>query len=331
MNATPSAIRTVRWMVRDTFRQSLASKLFWVMLGLTLLCTAFCFGISVTGDEEAPRHPDQLPTYMPQSQDSPEVRAEGVRVVSGQVSLGFGLFKFDIGKKREDSVRLIQLWLAGVLADTVGVLLALLWTAGFLPTFLEPQAVTVLLAKPAPRWSLLVGKYIGVVLFVALHAVLFVGGTWLGIGFSTDVWDMRYWLAVPLLVANFAVFYAFSAFLAVCTRSTVVCIFGTLLFWMLCWAMNLTRHHLVGFDVQGITPAASLLVETGYWVLPKPLDLSGVFFEMMRAADYSAPVPELVAVQHKGQFFPELSVLTSLAFAVGILGFAAYEFRKTDY
>src|SRR5262245_58370631 len=92
-----------------------------------------------------------------------------------------GLFTFDIGKSRDDSVRLIQLWLAGVLADTVGVLLALLWTAGFLPTFLEPHAVTVLLAKPVPRWSLLVGKYLGVVLFVALHAVLFVAGTWLGI------------------------------------------------------------------------------------------------------------------------------------------------------
>lgn len=331
MNAMPSAIRTVRWMVRDTFRQSLASKLFWVMLSLTVLCTVFCFGITVTGDEEPPRHPDQLPTYMPRSQDSPEVRAEGVRVVSGQVSLGFGLFKFDIGKKREDSVRLFQLWLAGVLADTVGVLLALLWTAGFLPTFLEPHSVTVLLAKPAPRWSLLVGKYIGVVLFVALHAVLFVGGTWLGIGMSTGVWDLTYWLAVPLLVTNFAVFYAFSAFLAVCTRSTVVCVFGTLLFWVLCWAMNFTHHHLVGFDVQGVTPAASLLVETGYWVLPKPLDMSGVFFELMRAAEYSAPVPELVAVQQKGLFYPELSVFSSLAFAAAVLAFAAYEFRKTDY
>ena len=36
------------------------------------------------------------------------------------------------------------------------------------------------MTKPAPRWSLVVGKYLGVVLFVALHAVLFVGGTWQG-------------------------------------------------------------------------------------------------------------------------------------------------------
>lgn len=331
MTDLPLAIRTVRWMVRDTFRQSLASKLFWVMLGITVLATAFCLGTSVTGDAEPPRHPDQLPMYLPQSQATPEVAADGIRVVQGEVSLGFGLYRFPVGKHREDSVRLVQLWLAGVLADTVGVLLALLWTAGFLPTFLEPQAVTVLLAKPAPRWALLAGKYLGVVLFVALHAVLFVAGTWVGMGVSTGVWEVSYWFAVPLLVLNFAVFYAFSAFLAVVSRSTVVCVFGTLLFWLLCWAMNMTRHHLVGFDVQGVTPMASFLVDVGYWVLPKPLDMSGVFFDAMRAADYSAPVPELVAVKAKGAFFPELSVVASLAFAVGVLAFAAYEFRKTDY
>ena len=63
----------------------------------------------------------------------------------GQVSVGFGLVTYDVAKSRTDSDRELQLWLAGVLADTVGVLLALLWTAGFLPSFLEPQAVTVLL------------------------------------------------------------------------------------------------------------------------------------------------------------------------------------------
>lgn len=325
------AIRTVRWMVRDTFRQSLASRLFWVMLGLTGLCSLFCLSISVSGDEEPPRHPFQLPTYLPRFEDSEAVRKEGIRIVSGEVSLGFGLFKFEVAKHRADSVRLIQLWMAGVLADTVGVLLALLWTAGFLPSFLEPHSVTVLLAKPAPRWSLLAGKYLGVIGFVALHAMLFVGGTWTALGASTGVWDPIYWLAVPLLIVNFAVFYSFSAFLAVCTRSTVVCVFGTLLFWVLCWAMNMTHHHLVGFDVKGVSPASSMLMEVGYWTLPKPLDMSGVFFDAMQAKNYSTPVPQLSAVQAKGLFHPELSLCASLLFSLVLLAISAHEFRKTDY
>ena len=331
MTDLPTAIRTVRWMVRDTFRQSLASRLFWLILGLSLLCTVFCLGIRVTGAEERPTHPDEIPAYYPKSEATPEVQSEGIRVVGGEVSLGFGVFKFAVGRSRTDSVRLVQLWLAGVLADTAGVLLALLWTAGFLPTFLEPHSVSVLLAKPVPRSMVLLGKYLGVVLFVALHATIFVGGTWLAIGVSTGVWDAAYWLAVPLLVVNFAVFYAVSALLAVCTRSTVVSVFGTLLFWLLCWAMNFTHHRLAAEPVPGTTRAAGVLVQAGYWTLPKPLDLSGIFFEAMRAADYSTPIDELAAVKAKGLFYPELAVLTSLAFAVVVLALAAYEFRKTDY
>lgn len=326
MTALPLAIRTVRWMVRDTFRQSLASKLFWVMLGLTVLCTAFALGVDVTGTDERVRHPAELPLYMPKG-----MGGDGVAEAKGQVSVGFGMVKYAVAKNKADSVRELQLWLAGVLADTAGVLLALLWTAGFLPSFLEPQAVTVLLAKPAPRWTVLAGKYVGVVLFVALHATLFVGGTWLGLGIATGVWDVRYWLAVPLLVTNFAVFYAISALLAVCTRSTVVAVFGTLLFWVLCWAMNFTYLRLAAAPMEGMSPMASTLVELGYWLLPKPLDLSGLFFDAMNASAYTSPVPEIEAAKAKGAFRPELSAVASLIFAAGVLVAAAYEFRTQDY
>jgi ABC-type transport system involved in multi-copper enzyme maturation permease subunit len=318
-------------MVRDTFRQSVATKLFWVMLGLTALCTVFCMGIEVVAPPERQRHPDELPLRGNKNYEADKFRAEGIDIAEGKVRLGFGLFEFDIAKSRTDSVRQIQLWLAGVLADTAGVLLALLWTAGFLPTFLEPHSVTVLLAKPAPRWALLVGKYLGVVLFVAVQATVFVAATWVAIGNATGVWDGFYWLAVPLLVVNFAVFYSFSALLAVCTRSTVVSVFGTLLFWLLCWTMNFTHHRVVGLDIQGLSPMAASLIEIGYWVLPKPLDLSGIFFEAMKAGDFSAPVPEMQAVQQRGAFRPELSVAASVLFAVGVLAVAAYEFRTMDY
>lgn len=326
MSATPVAIRTLRWMVRDTFRQSLASRLFWVMLGITALCTLLALSTTVTGTDDREKHPYELPLYMPRGQG-----ADGVPAPQGGVTLGFGLFTYPVAKTRADSVRELQVWLAGILADTAGVLLALLWTAGFLPTFLEPHAVTVLLAKPPGRWALLVGKYAGVVAFVGLHATLFVFGTWVGLGVSTGVWDARYWLAVPLLVTNFAVFYSFSAFLAVCTRSTVVAVFGTLLFWVLCWAMNFTHLRLIAAPPEGISAFGSFVVEAGYWFLPKPLDLSGIFFEAVNAHGYSAPVPELQAAREKGQFHPELSVLASLAFAFGALLLSAYEFRKMDY
>jgi hypothetical protein len=331
----PTALRTIRWMVRDTFRQSVATKLFWVMIAATAVATLVCLSASVSGEKRLERLEFEPNVILPEQEAKKigveKVRDEGIEIVSGELSFGFGMIKLPLARNREDAVRAVQIWLAAFLADTAGVLLALLWTAGFLPTFLEPQSATVLLAKPAPRWAILTGKYLGVVLFVTLQAALFVAGTWAALGVRTGVWNATYWFAVPLLAINFAVFYSVSAFLAVCTRSTVVAAFGTLLFWMLCWAMNYTYLRLTAVPYEGISPVSQTLLETGYWVLPKPLDMGGIFFDAMRAEGVSAKLPELTAVQKKGLFRPELAVASSLAFAAAVLALAAYEFRQTDY
>lgn len=334
MISLPDAIRTVRWMVRDTFRQSLHTKLFWVMLGVTALCTVFCASIRVTGGVKVYEGDPTL--TLPKNQAHHEggeekVKEDGVQIKDGEISFGFGAVKSPVAKTKEDSVRFVQIWIAGVLADSLGVLLALIWTAGFLPTFLEPHSATVLLAKPAPRWAILLGKYLGVVGFVAVQAGIFVGGTWLALGLATNVWDAAYLLAVPLLVVNFAVFYSVSAFIAVCTRSTVAAAFGTLLFWVLCWVMNYTHHHLAAFPVQGLGGASHYLLEVGYWFLPKPFDMSGIFFEAMGAQGFFSSADEISVLKAKGQFYPEASVATSAVFAVVTLGTAAYELHTTDY
>src|SRR6201999_1245562 len=88
MNDLPTAIRTVRWMVRDTFRQSLASKLFWVMLGITTLCTIFCLGITVDTPGERPRHPDEIPDRLPKGYD-PRAKDDGIPESGGTMTFGF--------------------------------------------------------------------------------------------------------------------------------------------------------------------------------------------------------------------------------------------------
>jgi ABC-type transport system involved in multi-copper enzyme maturation permease subunit len=356
----PLALLTIRWMVRDTFRQSLASRLFWIMLGFNLLFILFCLSVRIVGEEDRlPLSPSDIDSRISleeatqlgrqklsnvgilaggagiegiaQPYGVQYARKDGVDVLGTQISLGFGLFEVTKAKDRVDAVRFLQVLLGGAVADTVGIFLVLIWTAGFIPTFIEPNQVTVLLAKPVPRWSLFVGKFLGVLVFVGLQATIFVIGTWMALGICTGVFDGLYLLTIPLVVIHFGIFYSFSALIAVSTRSTVVCVFASILFWFACWGMNFGRHAIIAAEIKGLTPASKTILEAGYWIMPKPGDMSLILYDALQADGFSMKVPEFKKVQQKNEFHPELSILASLLFATVILGIAAREFHKMDY
>jgi len=120
---------------------------------------------------------------------------------------------------------------------------------------------------------------------------------WVALGIATGVFDARYLFAVPVLLLHFAVFYSFSAMLAVWTRSTVVCVFGTLLFWVLCWGMNFGRHAVVAHDpaAEGADQSGSDGRGTGREVVslglgPLGLPRPGVVPEDPMAVDYDRTV-----------------------------------------
>jgi len=333
----PVALLTIKWMIRDTFRQSLSSRLFWVLLGMSFICIVFCLSVSVEGDDKLPMSPGDiqqgLPANDPRVQEvgKDEILKEGVDILGSKLYLGFGLFQIAQGRDRVDSVRFLQIWMSGVVADTAGIFLVLIWTAGFLPTFLDPNQITVLLAKPVPRWSLLVGKYFGVVAFVLVQVTFFVVGTWLALGVKTGVYDSLYLLAIPLLAIHFGIFYSFSALLAVWTRSTVVCVFGSLLFWVICWGLNFGRHAIEVHELPGLSPAGKTMLEVSYWTLPKPGDMNLNLYYALKAKGFAPGVKEFEKLKAEGKFQPELSLLASLMFAAVMLAIAARELETTDY
>jgi len=250
------------------------------------------------------------------------------------LTMGFGAIRIPLGRDARHAVHFLQLLLAGGVADTLGLLLTLIWTAGFLPGFLDGRSVSVLLAKPAPRWMLLAGKYVGVLAFVLFHATLFVGGTWLAIGLRTGIWDALYLYAIPLLLLHFAVFFSVSLLLAVCTRSTVVCVFGSILFWCIAWGMNYGRHALAlqsQLTPTGhVSSSVNWLVDIGYWVLPKPADFGMLLYNALDAKDFFGSAFDMSSLAAHG-FSLWLSVLTSLAFTGYMLFASARRFSTLDY
>jgi ABC-type transport system involved in multi-copper enzyme maturation permease subunit len=264
-----AAFFAIRCLIWETYRQSLASGLFWIMLAVSLVCILFCLSVGVTGG-------DPQEEWLPATEqvDPEKAKKSGLEQVKGELAL----------------------------------------------------------AKPVPRWSLLVGKFLGVLAFLAFQAVLFVGGTWLALGLGTGVYDPLYLWAIPLLLLHFAVFYSFSTYLAVCTRSTVACITGSLLFWLTCWGINYGRHIVVGLPkLEEMGPSFLGLVEVCYWIVPKPADLNYLLFENLQAGNFFNRAFDFQTVIARGAFHLELSILSSCLFAVVVLALACWQFVTTDY
>lgn len=328
---TPSAaFRTIGWLTRETLRQARATRLSWLMLGLSALCIISCLGARIEGGRPLMAEgaieltgPDGAPMTGPNP-------------TPGRLSLAFGAIRIGLFRDGAAEVHFLQVLLAKWVAGAAGTLLALIWTAGFLPEFLQPDAAAVMLAKPVPRWCLLTGKVLGVLAFVAVQAALFFVGTWLALGCRTGTWTTGYLLGIPLLLLNFAIVYGISALLAVGTRNTATCVFGSLVFWLICFGMNYGRHAVVALPMLAkgqspLSPIARFAVESGYWILPKPADLVLLLDRALDAGDHFRAASEFAAVQQMHAFHPWLSVLTSLAFAAAMLAIASRQLARIDY
>jgi ABC-type transport system involved in multi-copper enzyme maturation permease subunit len=346
----PSSLALVSQMIRDTFRQALASGICWMMVAVSAVCVVLCLSVTVSGDlalqsddepayflPRAPRAGSPSGTSGAAAPSTPTVdpemaRREGVETISGRVTLAFGAVSFPVSRDRRDAIHFLELLLAGGIAGTLGLLMALVWTAGFLPTFLEPGAAAVLLAKPIARQQLLLGKYLGVVAFVALQVVLFVAGTWLALGVRTGVWDPAYGWCIPLLLLEFAVFYSFSILLAVLTRSTVACVFGSLLFWLLAWGINyacvMARDTAEPHDIPSWTRT---LAEASYWVSPKPIDHALILFNALDSQTHFEKPVVFKQLEAWRDYSPTATILSSLLITGVFLAVSAHEFRAADY
>jgi hypothetical protein len=328
----PALLFVLRGSFIETWAQARAAGILATLGVVTALATAFCLSVSVRGaTEPLPTLPWENPEYLPLREADriglgpAGVRNEGVDVPTGEVSLLFGAVVFPITRTTGHAVGMIQSVLAVGIADTLGVLLALLWTSGFLPHFLQPASATVMFSKPAPRGLILIAKTFAVVVTVGAYAVAFIFATWLALGLRSGHWDVRYFLAAPVLVIHFAAFFAVSALIAVWTRKIVACALGTLAFWLACSAVNLSRHETL-LQTSGVPT----WLNGPYWILPKPLDghllLAGILGvdESFRTAFDIRRLTEL-------GFAPELSVASALPFTAAVLYWAARSLSRTDY
>src|ERR1700693_846153 len=101
------ATTTFGWLVRDTFRQSLASGICWILLAVSLLAIGVCASAGIDGSQPlaySGESPDFLPRNAPDARDPAKLKQSGVVAVSGELTLGFGAIRVPLARDDQSAV-----------------------------------------------------------------------------------------------------------------------------------------------------------------------------------------------------------------------------------
>lgn len=304
-------------LIVDSFRESRDRKIFWVMLGLSVLVAAVMICFSFEQGK--------------------------VNVLFGMWIIQTDYFTGVTGIKADVIAALVVDGIMDTVLGGMGVLLSIIATASFFPTFLERGAIDVVLCKPMSRWKLFLGRYLGGMVFIGVQATIFVVLTYFVVGLRWGVWLPGYLLAIPLVVLLFSYLYCISAVVAVVTRSTVAAVLLTMLAWMAFTGVQ-TVDDL--FTMKPKWQEQKLVYEgvhAARWIVPKTQDIIFLAKKWSRAANASVFVhadtdndremlERATEIERTRMAMNPLAPIgSSLLFEAAIVLLAMWKFTRTDY
>lgn len=304
-------------LIVDSFRESRDRKTFWLMLFFSL---AIAGAMACIGFE-----PNKIVILF------------GVWEIETDVLTISGVLRRDI------IAGIVVDYIADTVLGSVGIVLAIVATAGFIPGFVEKGAIGVLLAKPIPRWQLFLGRYLGGMTFILFHATVFVVLTFLVTGLRWKTWIPGYLLAIPLMVLLFSYLYCISALVGVFARGSTACILLTLLGWMFFVGVQTMDDAFLMYPESQKYESAHRVIHAARWVVPKTQDVTylskkwtgaaGIDELMPTADEYDRKMLGRAAnVEQSRMAVPALYTIgSSLLFELLVILLAMWKFSRTDF
>lgn len=202
------------------------------------------------------------------------------------LSLGFGLKSWPSsyltkGSPWETTLyfgvvrRTAQWWIAGA-----APLLALFSMASVVPKTLKSGQAALLFTKSRGRAEVLLGRFVGGLLFSAIPALISTCGLFLTLGWRLGVWEPKLFLAVPFALLLFAALAAVTVTLGVLTKSSSAALAVTLLFAVSVFALQDAASRPSPSDdeneFKGLMHSASgglVALQSFAWPLPRTQEL----------------------------------------------------------
>jgi len=238
--STRSLLVTVA-LVRDTFREAFARKIFWAFFGCsTALILFFIFIMKID-------------------------------VVQGAIAT---ISLFGNTSRGEDVQKLVRQVHAAIAAFlfTAGMFLAVFASAGLIPAVFEPGRIELLLSKPVERYHILLGRYIGNLLVIAANVFYLVFAVWVIFGIKTGVWTAGFLWSSVLILFIFAVLLTVVVLVGVLWESAVVATMVT--FGLMLMSPILAQQSILERLLS--SEWSRNLVRVMYYALPKVFDVGRI-------------------------------------------------------
>jgi ABC-type transport system involved in multi-copper enzyme maturation permease subunit len=258
-----TSIHVTGALVRDTFREAFARKIFWGFFGCsTALILFFIFIMKID-------------------------------VVQGAIAT---VSLFGNTSRGEDVQKLVRQAHAAIAAFlyTAGMFLAVFASAGLIPSVFEPGRIELLLSKPVERYHILLGRYVGNLLVIAANIFYLVFAVWLIFGFKTGIWTYGFLWSSALTLFVFSILLTVVVLVGVLWESAVVATmvtFGLMLVSPILAQQRLLERLLTSEWSRNIVRAL-------YYVLPKVFDLG----RMVRSIVLGLPVDDWMPVWSSALF-----------------------------
>jgi hypothetical protein len=205
----------------DAYRELNAKKLFWITLVISVIVVGAVAAMGIN---------EKGITFLWWTIDNPVANTKRMTPPM--------FYKFVF------AVFAIPIWL------TWGAtILALISTSSIIPDFVSGGAIELALSKPISRTRLLLTKYVAALTFVTLQVFAFTAASFIVIGIRGSSWEVRLFLAVPIVLLFFSYLYCMCALIGLLTRSTIAAILLTVLFWFVVFGVHTTEQMFLFFKL----------------------------------------------------------------------------------
>lgn len=244
-------------LIRDTFREAFARKIFWGLFGLsTAMILFFLFLLKID-------------------------------IVEG-ASATVSLFGRSNGRLA-DLDRLVRGVYAAIATFlyTFGMFLAVFASSGLIPSVLEPGRIEVLVSKPISRSRILLGRYLGSVLVISCNVAYLVLGVWMILGIKTGIWSPAFLIAMATTIFIFAVLLSVVVLIGVLFESAALAT-------MVSVALMIVSPILAQTAIMMRLLSSEWSRETWttlYYVLPKVYDLGRMTLDAIQDRTFAGWMP----------------------------------------